>query len=282
MQRFLGCHVSTAGGLAAAIHNGKALEVNTIQLHPSPPQRWNTKPYPKGFEDEFNEARKGSGIEKVFFHGIYLINLANPEPQKQHLAKVSLVHYLDLNARIEGDGVIFHVGSNTHQEKEEDGFALAGKAINAILKESHTQARLILEVAAGSGKIIGDRVEELAAIFEHVQDQERVGFGLDSQHLWASGYDLQGNLEEIVDNFERVLGLQKIWAIHLNDSKTECGSKKDRHENLGQGLIGSKTLAAFINHPKLAKVPVILETPDLDTPEGALREVAALRKLANL
>lgn len=280
MDRFLGCHVSTAGGFASAARNAAALSVNTIQLHPSPPQRWNTKPYPKGYEDEFNEERNLSLLKKVFFHGIYLINLANPEPQKQHLAKTSLVHYLDLNARVDGAGVIFHVGSNTHQEREEAGFDLAADAINAILQDSHNDARLILEVAAGSGKIIGDRVEELAYIYERVSNQNRVGFGLDTQHLWASGYDLRDDLGSIVDSFERILGLDKIWSIHLNDSKTELASRKDRHENLGQGLIGSEALAAFINHPKLAKIPVILETPDLDTIEGAAREVAALKQLA--
>jgi deoxyribonuclease IV len=279
MKRFFGCHVSLSGGITSAIAGGERLGVNTIQIHPSPPQRWNSKPFAEGIEGEFLAAKGKSCVEKVFFHGIYLINLANPDSQKFHLSKLSLVHYLDLCARVHGDGVIFHVGSNKDQPSEEAGHDQAAFGVNWVLKHSDNNAKLLLEVAAGSGKIIGDRMEELAYIFERVEDKERVGFALDTQHMWASGYDFASGLDKVVAEIEGVLGLGKVWAIHLNDSMSELGSKKDRHQNLGDGTIGADVLRRIVGHPKLANIPLILETPALKDPQGAEQEV---RKLTDL
>lgn len=263
-----------------ALANGQELGVNTIQLHPAPPQRWNSKPYPPNYADKFIELRPSSGVEKVFFHGIYLINLANPDPQQLHLSKTSLVHHLELTARIEGDGVIFHVGTAKHAADEASALRQAAESVNWIMEHSPAPARLLLEVAAGAGSIIGDRVEELAAIYDKVEQKDRVGFALDSQHLWASGYDLAHELDAIIDNFDAVLSIEKIWAIHLNDSKTALASKKDRHENLGDGEIGRATLEAFVNHAKLRHIPFILETPGLKEIETAKSEVEKLKALA--
>jgi deoxyribonuclease-4 len=277
--RYFGAHVSASGALENALINGRDLGVNTIQLHPSPPQRWNSAKNKEGTETRFNELRKDSGVEKVFFHAIYLINLANPDPQKFHLSKLSLVHHLDLMDRISGDGVIFHVGSMKDQESDDVGYAQVSQGINWILENSPNKARLILEVAAGSGDIIGDKLEELSRIYEGVTNKERVGFGLDSQHMWASGYNLQTDLEKIVENIDSAFGIDKVWSVHLNDSKTECCSKKDRHENLGDGLIGLEALTKFINHPKLRHIPFILETPALKDMETAKGEVERLRAI---
>lgn len=282
MIKYFGCHVSCSGGLENALKNGKTLGVNAIQLHPSAPQRWVHKPFNAGIEESFLAERENSGILRIFFHGIYLINLANPDKQKFHLSKLSLVHYLELAQRLGVDGVIFHLGSNVHQPSEEEGFAQAASGINWILEHATGSVKLLLEVAAGSGKIIGDRLEELALIYEQVQEKTRVGFALDTQHMWASGYDFTNELESIVQQVESILGLAKIGAIHLNDSKTQLGSKKDRHENLGQGLIGEATIRNILNHPKLAQIPFILETPDLESIEGAKKEISQLKKFAGL
>lgn len=263
-----------------ALVHARDLGVNTIQLHPAPPQRWNSKPFPETYAEKFIAARPESGVEKVFFHGIYLINLANPDPQQFHLSKTSLVHHLELSARIGGDGVIFHVGTAKHATDERAALEQAADGVNWIMEQSPPAARLLLEVAAGAGSIIGDRVEELAAIYERVERKDSVGFALDSQHLWASGYDLANDLEKSIANFEATLSLDKIWAIHLNDSKVPLASKKDRHENLGDGEIGTATLTAFVNHPKLRSIPFILETPGLKDPETARIEVDKLKALA--
>jgi deoxyribonuclease-4 len=277
MKRFFGAHVSSAGGLHNAAAAAIELGINTIQIHPSAPQRWNTTPFNPGAEDAFNAARKDSCLEKVFFHAIYLINMATPDPQKFQLAKTSLVNYLDFNARVNGSGVIFHVGSMKDQEDEAVGYDRVVSGLNWVLEKAPQHARLILEVAAGSGSVIGDRVEELGLIYSQLERKELVGFGLDTQHMWASGYDLVNDLEDVLKNIDDVLSFEKVWSVHLNDSKTALASRKDRHENIGDGLIGADALRRVFTHPKLAHIPFILETPALESLDGARSEIEKLR-----
>jgi apurinic endonuclease APN1 len=277
MKRYFGAHVSAAGGLKNAVGAAIELEINTIQVHPSPPQRWNTAPFAPGVEEPFLEAQKGSCLEKVFFHAIYLINMATPDNHKFQSAKNSLIHYLDFNARIGGSGVIFHVGSMKDQEDEAVGYDRVVSGLNYVMEKAPDNARLILEVAAGAGAVIGDKVEELAMIYSQLERKENVGFGLDTQHMWASGYDFQNDLEAVIENVEKELGLDKVWSIHLNDSKTPLASRKDRHENIGDGLIGKDALHKVFTHKKLAHIPFILETPALESLEGARSEIDKLR-----
>ena len=279
MERFFGCHVSAAGGLANAARNGARLCVNTIQIHPTQPQRWNFKPFAPGTEDAFLSAKAGSGIKKVFLHGVYLINLAIADSVRLGHAVRSLRYYLDLADRIGSEGIIFHVGSNKDQPTEQAGFRQSAEAIDKVLDGSAGTAKLILEVSAGSGKIIGDRMEELRAIYDLVNDKSRVAFALDTQHMWASGYDLATSLDEVTGQIEHIFGFDRVAAIHLNDSKTDLGSRVDRHENLGCGRIGLDALARFVHHPKLQPIPMMLETPGLKDPETAAAEVEALRRL---
>lgn len=279
MNRIFGCHVSVAGGLEKSLERGSKLGINAIQIHPSAPQRWNTKAFKEGFEDRFLALRGESGISAVFFHAIYLINLANPDDLKWQKSQDSLVFDLDLSARIHGDGVVVHVGSFKDQKDIDLGYQRVVEAINNVLRRSDDRSRLILEVAAGSGKVIGARMEELARIYDSVDPglKARVGFGLDTQHMWASGYDWQNSLDEILNSIEKNFTFKKVWCIHLNDSKTELGSRVDRHENLGDGLIGMTALEQIVNHPKLLDIPFILETPDLKLEETAVNEVEKLR-----
>lgn len=279
MKRYFGCHVSSSGGLEQALINGDALGVNAIQLHPSPPQKWNSKPYPKGFEDKYLECKKDSKVEKVFFHAIYLINLANPDPQKFELSKLSLIHYLDLCSRIGGDGVIVHVGSLKDQEDESVGLKQVAEGIKWVLEESPANSNLLLEVAAGSGKIIGAKLEQLESITQMVGANDRLGYALDTQHLWASGYNLVDDLEPLVSSIDKHFGLSRVKLCHINDSMVALNSRKDRHENLGEGMIGGPAMARFINHPALANIPMILETPNLKDMETAAQEVNLFRKV---
>ncbi len=277
MKRHFGAHVSSAGGLHNAVAAAVELNINTIQVHPSPPQRWNTAPFAAGIEAEYLSSKRGTCLEKVFFHAIYLINMATPDPQKFHLAKTSLANYLDLIDRVGGDGVIFHVGSMKDQPDEAQGYDRVVAGLNWVMERAPKGSRLILEVAAGSGSVIGDRVEELALIYSQLDNKAQVGFGLDTQHMWASGYDLVNKMEEVIETVDRELSLDKVWSVHLNDSKTELGSRKDRHENIGDGLIGMEALRRFFMHKQLAHIPFILETPALESIEGAHNEIGKLR-----
>lgn len=271
--------MSSAGGFVNAVINGRTLGANAIQLHPAPPQRWNTTRFSPGYEEAFLKELPTSGIAKIFFHGIYLINLATPDPRLQKLSIDSLTAHLDLMERIHGDGVIFHVGSLKDEPSEEEGYRRAAECINKTVAAVPGTARLLLEVAAGSGSIIGDRLEELAAIYEQVEHKERVAFALDTQHLWASGYDIANGLEGFIEDTDRLLGLERVVAIHVNDSMTTLGSRRDRHANLGEGTIGLEALSRFINHPALARIPMILETPALKEMETAKDELERLRSV---
>lgn len=275
-ERFFGCHVSTAGGLENGLKNGEALGVNTIQIHAVPPQRWNSKPAAKGVEDAFLAGFEGSTVKRLFFHGIYLINLATADSKNLKLSILSLTHSMQLLERMGGEAVIFHLGSLKDLD-EDTGFKQAAEAIDEALREAPGKGKLLLEVAAGSGSIVGDRMCELSKIFGMLKSKDRVGFALDTQHLWASGYNLKDNLEEVVSEVEREFGLDKVGAIHLNDSKTELGSRKDRHENLGDGLIGKDALRAVFLHPKLTSIPFILETPAMKDLKSAKDEVVKLK-----
>lgn len=293
-QRNLGAFVSCAGGLFNIIQRGNDLGVNTVMTHPAPPQRWNSTPFKDETVEKYLEVKATDNkIQKVYFHGIYLINLANPDKQKFHLSKVSVMHHMDLLRRINGDGVIFHTGSFKDIE-EEPGFERVIYGLNWIFdnleempsvlnKEFWNKPRLFLEVAAGSGNVVGDQFEELARIYNGIKDEHKhkLGFCLDTQHMFASGYDLINDLDGVVETADKILGLDKIPVIHFNDSKTEFASHKDRHEDLGSaGKIGEVAMKNFLNHPKLKTKDFILETPSLDTPEGAKQQVDLLQSWA--
>ena len=281
MKRYLGAHVSAAGGFENGVKNGQRLGINTIQIHPAAPQRWNTKPFEEGKEDKFLALLPESGVEKIFFHGIYLINLANPDDEKFEKSCLSLLHHLQLLSRIKGHGVIFHPGSFKDQPDEDQGFDRMIEGVNWVLERSPDDAMLLLEVAAGSGKIVGAKIDHLVRIYNGAKQKNKLGYALDTQHMWASGYDWHNDLDSIVNEVESKMGLENVHAIHLNDSKTELGSNKDRHANLGEGLIGLEAITNVVNHPKFQDIPFILETPDLGT-DNDHKQIEALYKIAHL
>lgn len=279
MKRFYGCHVSISGGLINALKAAQILEINTIQIHPCPPQKWNTKPFAEGIEDEYLKLLPQSGVKKTFFHGIYLINLANPDPVKRKLAELSLTNDLEFAHRINADGVIFHVGSLKHVSEKQEGLKHAADVVNSIFDKAKGDVKLCLEVAAGAGSVIGHKIEELIEIYNLVDNKERLSFALDTQHLWASGNNLDSDLEELLDKLHKAVGKIKIAAVHLNDSKTEFDSKTDRHENLGDGKIGFEKLHSVLMNKRLVDIPFILETPAMKDIESAKSEVAKLHNI---
>lgn len=274
-MRNLGAFVSVAGGLQNGIANGEELGVNTIMMHPSPPQRWCTKPFDPDAIKLFNEARKTSNIQKVHMHGIYLINLANPDKQKFHLSKMALVEYLNLAEQIDAEGVVFHTGSFKDIEPEA-GFERIAKGIDWVFSNAKSSKPLLLEVAAGAGRVVGSKFEDLQKIDSMVKDSDRVHYCLDTQHLFASGYDLVNDVDGVIKEVDEKLGLEYVKCIHFNDSKTEFNSNRDRHENIGEGKIGELAMKKVLNHPKLRDIDFVMETPNLKDPETAKEEVKKL------
>lgn len=279
MKRIFGAHLSSSGGYASALLRAEELRISCMQLHAAPPQRWKTSRFQSGVEDEYLEQLPKVSPIKLFFHGIYLINLGSPREELQQSSVASLISYLDLISRMKGEGVIFHLGSFKDEDDIERGFARVIRNVNEALLKSPQDSRLLLEVSAGAGRIIGSKLDELARVYDGVEQKERVGFALDTQHLWASGYDYVSDTAGFVAELGRTLTFQKIWAIHVNDSKTALASKRDVHANIGEGTIGREGLSRMINHPELRHIPLILETPGLKTPETTVQEVEALRSL---
>ncbi|WKZ30685.1 MAG: deoxyribonuclease IV [Candidatus Dojkabacteria bacterium] len=289
MERYLGAHVSASGGLKNAIANGLELEVNSIQTMFSAPMRWSTKDIDEKQIEEFAEAAANSNIKKILFHGVYLINLARAEKQMFHLSKLSLLTHLSASAKLaegikergsecEVLGVTFHPGSAKDLTPEE-GVKRISYGLNWIL-EQLKGGMILLESSAGSGQIMGDTLEELVAMREGVEDKARVGYVLDTQHMFVSGYDWRDNLDGIISQIESTIGLENVKAFHLNDSMKPFDSHKDRHANLGEGEIGSEAIKKLLSHSKLADKPFILETPNLKSMATARKEVAVLKSLA--
>ncbi|MBN1373930.1 deoxyribonuclease IV [Candidatus Dojkabacteria bacterium] len=284
-MRYLGSHVSVAGGLINAVKNAEAISANSIQIHPTAPQRWTTKPIDESQIKAFAEALAKSSIKRIVAHGIYLINLARGDKQMFHLSKMSLVAYLNFAAslsdylyRLDSDievlGICFHPGSvQDLSEKASMGRVIYG--LDWIL-DNAPKGKLLLEDSAGSGNILGDKFTEISEMRRKAAQPDRIGFVVDTQHSFASGYDWKNNLEGVIKDIDSTLGLSNVTCIHLNDSLTECGSNKDRHADLGEGLIGKEGIKAIINHPKLREIPMILESPALKTPEGSKSEMKKL------
>lgn len=286
-MRYFGAHVSSAGGLENAIYNGSELNVNTIQIHPSAPQRWITKDIEEEKIEKLVIAQKDSSIKKVFAHAIYLSNLAQPDKQKFHLAKMATVTYLNFmhsieqlskkhNSDIIPSGIVLHVGSAVHYPSKEEALERAAYGINWIMENSKG-GHLILESAAGAGKVIGSKLEDLMWLIDQTEQKDRISIGLDTQHMFASGYDWR-DPNTVVKQIKKIVPLDLISIFHLNDSKVEFGSNKDRHENLGEGEIGINAFEQIATHPELADIPLVLETPNMKSTETAKVDVEKLRK----
>lgn len=277
----IGAHVSAAGGLMKAIPRAKDIGAEAIQIFASPPQSFNP---PKATPEEakaFGEACRKEGISHIFFHSIYLMNLASDKPFVVHSSKESLIAALNLNAAMEGNGVVFHVGSSKERTFEDVKDAVI-KHINHILDKSDPKSTLIIETNAGAGNNIGDTFEEVAALVEGVEDKSRIGVCLDTAHTFASGYDLiNTGPEAIIKEFDKIIGLKYLKAIHTNDSKTEFNSRVDRHENIGLGKIGEEPFRKLLHLKELANIPFILEVPGMDGKSGPDKaNVDKLKELA--
>ena len=288
---YLGIHVSSSGGIQNSITNGEKYGVNSIQIMPSAPMRWITKMISDEDINIFVNELEKSNIKKILIHGIYLTNLAREDKQLFHLGKMGLVVYLDFAERVSKEmkkrkvdaeilGVCFHPGSQKELSYE-DSLERIIYGLNWVLNEVKGNQKLLIESTAGTGTNLGRTFTELGIMRKGVEQKGRVGFVVDTQHTFAGGYDWAGNLDGVVDDMDRELGVENVKAIHLNDSATECGSNKDRHANLGKGKIGEGGISKILSHSKLKNIPFILETPALKSSSSTMEEVNMLYKLAN-
>ncbi|MBT3259384.1 MAG: deoxyribonuclease IV, partial [Deltaproteobacteria bacterium] len=213
--------------------------------------------------DNFDRARQETGITAIASHTAYLINLGSPEKKKFDRACTALTHEMTRSFQLGIPWVVHHPGA--HMEAgEAAGIDRISEGINRVLHESRDNGpRLLLETCAGQGTTLGHTFEQLAAIVEKVEQGERLGFCLDTCHIFAAGYDIrtEAGYEKTIDTFDKVLGLDRLKLIHLNDAKRELGSRVDRHDHIGKGKIGSEGFSLIMNDERLVHIPKILETP---------------------
>jgi deoxyribonuclease-4 len=264
----LGAHQSIAGGVEKALARGQEAGCDTIQIFVKSPSRWVSKPLDEENVIAFGEARATTGIWPVFAHALYLINLATPDEALWHKSLDALADDLERCERLGLPGLVIHPGSHM-RSGEEAGIA----RIVAALDEVHGRlpgyrVQVWLEVTAGQGAHLGYAFGQLRAMLDGVKEPERLGICFDTAHAFAAGYELRTRegYDATWAEFEAVLGLDWLRAIHLNDSKRELGSRVDRHEHIGKGLLGVEPFRFLLNDPRFQGVPMTLETdkgPDL-------------------
>ena len=275
----LGAHVSTAGGIHTAIERIEALGGDAVQIFTQSPRTWRpTNHDPANFE-RFKERRQEAGIGAVVCHALYLVNLAAPDDGIYEKSVATLVNTVDVACAIEADGVVFHVGSHLGAGFEA-GLERVVPALERALERCSDTTWLLIENTAGAGGTIGRSVEELAVLVERLGRHPRLGICLDSCHLWVSGVDVTDSaaLDATLAEVEERIGFERLRALHVNDAAAALGSNRDRHANVGEGLMGEE-LGVFLAHPRLQGLPALLEVPGRDGHGPDAEEVRKLREL---
>lgn len=276
-----GAHVSAAGGLWKAGPAGKALGCEVIQIFSRPPQGWAAKPITDEDAAKFRASMKENGIKDVYIHAPYLINLASENNRTRHGSVTMLRQELERGTQIGAKAMMFHPGSAKAVGRKE-GIAMVVKGIDRILDGYEGTCQLLIEISAGAGEVMGDQFEEIAAFLDGAERGKEIGICFDTQHAFASGYDLR--TEDAVNatfkEFDKYIGLKKLVASHCNDSKVEFGTHKDRHQHLGHGFIGTDAFKYIVQHPKLQHIDLILETPfeGEDEPGSREEDIALLKQ----
>jgi deoxyribonuclease-4 len=275
----LGVHVSSAGSIDQAINRSVILGCNTFQIFISNPRGWRPNIISQPDVDNFKQAYTSAHIEGAVAHSIYLINLASPNEYLREQSIEALISGLINTERLGLSGLVTHIGS--HQGAGvELGIERAVESLAQVLTDTTCCAKLLLENTAGAGNLIGKTFKEIGDIIR-LTGNERLGFCLDTAHAFEYGYELNtsAGLEKMVLEMEAEIGLEKLGAIHLNDSLTELGSNRDRHETYGHGQIGEEALTRIINHPKLRDKVFIMETPEIKSGEAGKEIVDHVRSL---
>jgi deoxyribonuclease-4 len=275
----LGAHVPVSGGLHRAAENGRAIEAEAIQIFTRNQMQWRSRPVSPEEAAAFREALAATDVRVVLTHGSYLINLASPDPNILRMGRDAFVADMERCHALGIPYLVFHPGAHMGAG-EEAGLDAIAASLDHVLERAHGLSVMpLLEVTAGQGSTLGHRFEHVAGILDRVRAPERLGVCLDTCHLFAAGYDIQteAGYAETLAAFARIVGLEKVRAVHLNDAKKGLGSRLDRHARIGQGTLGVEVFRRIVNEPRLEGRPMVVETP------GPLaewrKEVALLRAL---
>lgn len=270
----IGAHMSIAGGLVKTVQNTVAMEANTLQIFSRNPRGSNFRIPSQDEIDHFQRLRGEYRLGPILAHAPYTMNLASPKPEVYEFACTVIREDVARMDALKIENMVFHPGSHTGIGVEEGIQNIIAGLNQAITgKERIT---VLLETMSGKGTEIGYRFEHLRAIREGVNFPERIGVCLDTCHVFSAGYDITGNLERVLEEFDKVLGLGLLRAIHLNDSMMPFASRKDRHAAVGEGEIGLDALLKIVSHPALKNLPFYLETPFDDA--GHKEEIRMIRE----
>lgn len=259
----LGAHFSIAGGLHKAVEKAWHYRCPVLQLFTKNASTWKERRLSSREIEDFDRARREGSIDSVCSHAAYVINLASPDPVQYEKSVQALVNELRRSSQLAIPYVILHPGA--HMGKGEDhGLRRVARAINRVFEQvPEGGCHLLLETTAGQGTNLGHTFEQLAAIADRVEAKDSVGFCFDTCHVFAAGYDLRTkkSYHRTMSAFDRVVGLDRLRVIHVNDAKKVLGSRVDRHEHIGQGAIGIDAFRFIMNDRRLGAIPKILETP---------------------
>ncbi len=261
----IGAHVSVAGGWYKCFENAQAIGAEAMQIFGASPRQWSARQPNKEDIAAYKAAEKATGLGPVFLHAAYLVNLGSPNSLLYTKSVDSLVAHLSIAEALGAKGLIYHVGSAKGHDRTKS-IAQAVKGMKEVLKKVPGESLLIIENAAGGGDKLGATIEELGILFRGV-DHPRVKICLDTQHLFAAGTMPNYSEKEVTSlakKIEKEIGFEHIVSLHLNDSKTECGSLHDRHENIGEGHIGKAGFVALAKNKQFANLPWLLEVPGFD------------------
>lgn len=271
---YIGCHLSASKGFTAMGKTALEIGANTFQFFTRNPRGGKAKDVSEKDIADFLALAKENKFGVLLAHAPYTLNAAAADESIRQFALDTMADDLKRMEYVPHNYYNFHPGSHVGQGTEKGIRKIAG-VLNAVLKKEQTTT-VLLETMAGKGSEIGRRFEELQSIIEQVELKEKLGVCLDTCHVYDAGYDIVNRLDGVLEDFDRIIGLDRLKAIHLNDTKNPFASHKDRHEKLGQGFLGLDALIKIVNHPKLKELPFYLETPnELD---GYAAEIALLKK----
>lgn len=269
----IGNHLTSSKGYAAMGKIALSLDANTFAFFTRNPRGGKAKDIDPSDVEKFLAIKEEHNIGKLVAHAPYTMNLCAAKEDIRNFSKGMIADDLERMEFTPGNYYNFHPGSHVGQGVEA-GMELIASALNEALRPEQTTT-VLLETMAGKGSEVGRTFEELREILDRVVLQDKMGVCLDTCHVWDGGYDIVNRLDEVLDEFDRVIGLDRLYAVHFNDSMNECGAHKDRHAKIGEGCIGLDAMKRIATHPALISRPFILETPNDDA--GYAREIALVR-----
>ena len=270
----IGCHLSSSKGFKHMGKEALSIEANTFQFFSRNPRGSKAKAVDKKDADGLNEITSSNHFAPILAHAPYTLNACSSDAGLREFAKNTMASDLEIMEYIPNNLYNFHPGSHVGQGVD-IAIEYISSMLNEILKEEY-KTTILLETMSGKGSEVGASFEEIRRIIDKVELNHKLGVGLDTCHIYSAGYNIVEDLDGVLEQFDKIIGLDRLKAVHLNDSMMPFNSRKDRHEKIGKGTIGLDAIIKFINHPKLAHLPYYLETPN--EIDGYAEEIKLLRE----